>query len=170
MTKLEQEAINEKNDIVNKMQSINISTICENNVPNSSYAPAAIDKEGNYYIYVSELSKHTRNLLINSKVSIMLIEDEVNSKNIFARKRFTINANAKIINRDTKNWDEKIQLLESKFGESIKFLKEMTDFHLFKLVPTDGLLVYGFGRAFNFVGKNLNEIKHLNETGHKKKS
>ena len=170
MTKLEQEAINEKNDIVNKMQSINISTICENSVPNSSYAPAAIDEEGNYYIYVSELSKHTRNLLINSKVSIMLIEDEVNSKNIFARKRFTINANAEIINRDTQNWYEKIQLLESKFGESIKFLKEMTDFHLFKLVPIDGLLVYGFGRAFNFVGKNLDEIKHLNETGHTKKS
>jgi len=170
MTKLEQEAINEKNDIVNKMQSINISTICENNVPNSSYAPAVIDKEGNYYIYVSELSKHTRNLLINSKVSIMLIEDEVNSKNIFARKRFTINANAEIINRDTQNWYEKIQLLESKFGESIRFLKEMTDFHLFKLVPIDGLLVYGFGKAFNFVGKNLDEIKHINETGHKKKS
>tara|TARA_Y100001968_G_C18902848_1_gene501569 strand:+ start:25 stop:537 length:513 start_codon:yes stop_codon:yes gene_type:complete len=170
MTKLEKEAINEKNDIVKKMQSINISTICENSVPNSSYAPAAIDEEGNYYIYVSELSKHTRNLLINSKVSIMLIEDEVTSKNIFARKRFTINANAEIINRDTQNWYEKIQLLESKFGESIKFLKEMTDFHLFKLVPIDGLLVYGFGKAFNFVGKNLEEIKHLNEIGHKKKS
>lgn len=170
MTKIEKEAIKEKNDIINRMQSINISTVCEKNIPNSSYAPAAIDEHGNYYIYVSELSKHTRNLISNSKVSIMLIEDEISSKNIFARKRFTINANAARVDRDTNLWNEKIKLLESKFGESIKFLKEMTDFHLFKLIPKDGLLVYGFGRAFNFVGENLERIKHLNEKGHTKKS
>ena len=167
MTKLEIEALNEKNNIMKNMNSINLSTVCAKNIPNSSYAPSVIDGNGDFYIYVSELSKHTKNLLDNPKVSIMLIEDEVCSENIFARKRFTIDAHANIINRGTDNWVDKIALLELKFGQSIKFLKDMVDFHLFQLVPKKGLLVYGFGRAFNFVGKNLNQIKHLNESGHK---
>ena len=57
--------------------------------------------------------------------------------------------------------------MENKFGETITYLKNMKDFHLFEMKPNTGLLVSGFGKAFNFTGEGLNDIVHLNEKGHK---
>ena len=120
------------------------------------------------YIYISDLSRHTKNLIDTCKVSIMFIEDESMADNIFARKRLTINVDAELIERKTEKWYEKINFLEDNFGETIKYLKEMNDFHLFRLIPKDALLVYGFGKAFRFTGKKLNQLKHLNDEGHKR--
>ena len=163
------EAIKEKERIFSEMDTIILSTTDDKGMPNSSYAPTALDNEGNFYIYISELSKHTQNLLSSNNVSFMIIEDECKSENIFARRRFTINGQSKEVIRDSEEWNNKIRLLENKFKDQINFLKNMTDFHLFKLIPENGLLVHGFGRAFRFVGKGLNQIKHLNDKGHTEK-
>tara|TARA_Y100001970_G_scaffold52986_1_gene67026 strand:- start:4538 stop:5050 length:513 start_codon:yes stop_codon:yes gene_type:complete len=162
-------AIKEKEKIINEMDTVILSTADSNGMPNASYAPTTTDKKGNFYIYISELSKHTQNLLNSNNASLMIIEDESKSNNLFARRRFTMNSKSKEIIRDSSEWNEKIELLENKFKEQIGFLKNMTDFHLFKLTPTDGLLVHGFGKAFRFVGQELNQINHLNDKGHTEK-
>ena len=159
----------EKNKILDNMQTVILSTLDKKNVPNSSYAPAVKDDDNNFYIYISELSKHTNNLLNNPLVSIMIIEDEHGSENIFGRKRFTMDAKAQLVTRDTNDWEDKINMMELKFGESIAYLKNLTDFHLFKITPHAGLLVHGFARAFRYQGKGLNEIVYLNEKGHSEK-
>ena len=166
MDDITKEALSEKDKLMTSMKTIIISTINDDSIPNSSYAPAAIDEDGYFYIYISKLSQHTRNLLKNSMASLMIIEDESKSENIFARKRFTINASAEVIERESSLWFEKIQILESKFGESLTFLKKLTDFHLFKIEPKNGLLVYGFARAFKFKNKKLDQIVHMNDQGH----
>ena len=168
MDKLKIEAFKEKNQMLSNMKSIILSTVDQHGKPNASYAPSVIDENGSFFIYISTLSKHTQNLLNNSKVSMMIIEDETNSENLFARKRFTIKGKSEAIIRDSERWNHKMKLLENKFGESITFLKDLTDFHLFELTPNSGLLVYGFARAFHFTGNDLNTMKHLNEKGHTK--
>ena len=169
MDKILNEAIEEKEKIVKKMKTIILSTTDDKGSPNASYAPSATDEYGNFYIYISSLSKHTKNLLITNIASLMIIEDESDAENLFARKRFTIKSQASTILRDTKEWTEKINLLEQKFPEQIAFLKDLTDFHLFKLKPISGLLVHGFARAFRFKGEGLNELDYLNDKGHTKK-
>ncbi len=163
------EAIEQKNSMVNNMNTIILSTNDKNKNPNASYAPCVVDDEGFYYIYISRLSKHATNLLESSNLSAMIIEDEANSENIFARKRFTMTCYATEIKRDTDEWINKISLMENKFGEAISYLKKLTDFHLFKIKPESGLLVYGFARAFNFYGEKLDQIKFLNDKGHTQK-
>ena len=160
------EAIKQKDSIINNMKTVILSTNNKNGDPNASYAPCVTDEKGFYYIYISRLSKHAINLLENSKLSVMIIEDESNSENIFARKRFTMTCNAVEIKRDTDKWVDKINLMEDKFGEAISYLKKLTDFHLFKIEPENGLLVYGFARAFHFYGQKLDQIKFLNDKGH----
>ena len=81
-----------KNKLFDDMQTITLSTLSKNNEPNSSYAPSIVDSDGNFYIYISSLSKHTLNLIDNPKLSAMIIEDESKAENIFGRKRFTISA------------------------------------------------------------------------------
>tara|TARA_B100000686_G_scaffold311564_1_gene355356 strand:- start:268 stop:777 length:510 start_codon:yes stop_codon:yes gene_type:complete len=169
MDKLLSEAIKEKEKIINEMNTLILSTHDNNGNPNASYAPSAIDKKGNFYIYISSLSEHTKNLLITKKTSFMIIEDESTCENLFARKRFTVKSKVSEITRDSEDWKDKIALLENKFPEQIVFLKDLTDFHLFKLKPISGLLVHGFARAFRFKGNALDELDHLNEKGHTKK-
>ena len=164
------EANKEKDLLFKNMKTIILSTVDKNDKPNASYAPSVIDDKNYFYIYVSMLSKHTTNLIKSNKASIMIIEDEHKSENIFARKRLTMSVNSVLINRDDKKWDSVIALMEKKFGNSITFLKDLTDFNLFKLSPTDGLLVYGFGRAFKYSGTELNKIDFLNDKGHTKQN
>ena len=45
----------------------------------------------------------------------------------------------------------------------------MEDFHLFKITPISGLLVFGFAKAFNLEGPVLVNVVHLNEKGHRPK-
>ena len=164
------EAKNEKDLLLSQMNTIILSTIDKHGLPNASYAPSIVDDDkSTFFVYISKLSKHTRNLLHNNKVSLMIIEDESKSEKIFGRKRFTCTAKATVIKRETPEWENRIKQFENKFGDTINHIKDMTDFTLFKLKAEDGLLVYGFARAFNFSGENLKNINFLNEVGHQTK-
>jgi len=163
---LKKEPIAEKNKILETIETVILSTINKSGHPNASYAPVAVDKENNFFIYISDLSKHTQNILSNNNVSIMLIEDVSNSENVFARKRLTLNVKASLIKRDTKLWNTKINLLEKRFPDAFQYLKNLIDFNLFQLSPKDALLVYGFGKAFKFLGQKLELSNHLNDKGH----
>ena len=70
-----------------KFRSVLMATANEDGVPEASYAPYVIDDAGHYYIYVSELSRHTRNLTQTGRVSLLFIEDEQSAANIFAQTR-----------------------------------------------------------------------------------
>ena len=77
MNDLNQEAMKQKNELLSKMSSIILGTVSKEGLPNSSYAPSVVDSDGSMYIYISDLSKHTSNLIEVSQVSIMIIEDEL---------------------------------------------------------------------------------------------
>ena len=87
----EKNLANEFPDIVlemeNILQKILTNQINEKNEPNASYAPTYIDPQCNFYIYISTLAKHTKNLITNNKISFMVMEE--NSANVFAKKRIT---------------------------------------------------------------------------------
>ena len=162
-------AIIARDKLISNMKTIIISSISKGNNPNASYAPSVIDSNKNFYVYISSLSKHTKNLANNPKASIMIIEDESSSENIFGRKRLTMDTVAHKIKRESEEWANTISIMETKFGETLTFLKNMTDFQMFKLVPQKGLLVHGFARAFRFDGEGLSNISYLNEKGHTQK-
>ena len=164
---LNEQAILEKNNLLKNSKSAILSTINSDKTPNASYAPISTDDNNNFYFYISELSKHTNNLLSNKNISLMLIQDECKSENIFARKRLTINGTAKLIDRKNDDWKNKMRFMELRFKDEIKFLKDMKDFHLFQIKPINGLLVFGFGKAFKFTNSQLSILSHANEKGHK---
>ena len=162
-----QEAIEAKNELIKNCNIILISTINEKNEPNASYAPTYIDPQCNFYIYISTLAKHTKNLITNNKISFMVMEE--NSANVFAKKRITFNGKIKIIDRKSDAFNDLMDEMKNKLGETIDMIKNMQDFHLIKIKPISGLLVHGFARAFIVQGEGLNEIKHLNDIGHSEK-
>lgn len=148
--------------------TLQLATVDENGRPNVSYAPYVQNQDG-YFVLISEIARHARNLQVNPSVSIMMIEDEGDSKQLFARKRLTFDAVASVVERDSKQWNLVIAQMKERFGEIIDGLSQLQDFVLFNLKAEQGLFVKGFGQAYQVSGDDLVDFVHLEE-GHKKVS
>ena len=149
-------------------RTLQLATVDENGRPNVSYAPYVQNQDG-YFVLISEIARHARNLQVNPNVSIMMIEDEDTSKQLFARKRLTFDAVASVLERDTEQWTQVVAQMQGRFGEIIEGLSHLQDFVLFNLKADKGLFVKGFGQAYQVSGDDLVDFVHLEE-GHKKVS
>jgi len=121
-----------------------------------------------FYIYVSELSKHTFKLINTPQASVLFIEPEQEAKHLFARKRATLKTETTHLERGSDDWNDRIDKMEGKFGEIITMLRPLEDFHLFELKPTSAGYVRGFAQAYRLEGDDLSDVKHLSEGGHGK--
>jgi heme utilization protein HutZ len=147
-------------------RTIQLATVDAEGRPNVSYAPYVQNQEG-YFVLISQIARHARNLLENPNVSLMMIEDEDSSKQLFARKRLTFDAVATVVERDTEMWQQVVGQMKERFGEIIDGLSQLEDFVLFNLKAEQGLFVKGFGQAYQVSGDDLVDFVHLQE-GHKK--
>ncbi|USD52061.1 heme utilization protein HutZ [Vibrio sp. SCSIO 43153] len=147
-------------------RTIQLATVDAEGRPNVSYAPFVQNQEG-YFVLISQIARHARNLLENPNVSLMMIEDEDSSKQLFARKRLTFDAVATVVERDTEMWQQVVGQMKDRFGEIIDGLSQLEDFVLFNLKAEQGLFVKGFGQAYQVSGDDLVDFVHLQE-GHKK--
>jgi hypothetical protein len=154
-------------------RTVELATVSPEGIPEASYAPALFADERCFYVYVSELSGHTRNLLETGKASVLVIEDESECENLFARRRATFDCTASEIERDTDPWHALMDRFGEKFGNTMNALRKMADFHLIRLRPHEGRLVLGFGQAYDIVGDRVDELTHvrgINGGGHRKES
>jgi len=111
-----------------------------------SYAPYTRDEES-FYIFVSELAKHTKNLINHPQASILFIQPETEANNLFARQRLTLDCQVREIYKTDSTYQHHLDAMTEKFGEIINLLRTLPDFHLFALTPNRGQFVGGFGQA-----------------------
>ncbi|MEG3219155.1 heme utilization protein HutZ [Vibrio gigantis] len=149
-------------------RTLQLATVDEEGRPNVSYAPF-VQNQGGYFVLISDIARHARNLKANPQVSLMMIEDEESSKQLYARKRLTFDAQASVVERETELWTQVIGQMQDRFGEIIDGLSQLQDFSLFNLKAENGLFVKGFGQAYQVSGDDLVDFVHLQE-GHKKVS
>lgn len=147
MSKIDQ-ARQEYQGFLDPFGSLVLSTANSQGIPNASYAPFVVDESHNFYIYVSGLSTHTQNLQVNPQASVLFIEDEAQSQQIFARRRLTFNCNATFVERESEQWLKIINQFSAKFGDIIKLFRDLPDFRIYQLTPQDGRFVIGFGAAY----------------------
>lgn len=138
--------------LLDKSKSLILASVDAKGGADASYSPFVRDDDGNLYIYVSTLAKHTRNLRSAKAASVMIIEDEQDAASLYARRRLTLDCSVEPIERDSPPFEERMQIFQQRFGEIIDTLAGMKDFHLFRLVPQTGRLVLGFGAAYTVTG------------------
>ena len=141
-------------------KSLIMATVGENDLPNASYAPF-VYHAGGFYIYVSRLSAHTQELIANPTVSILLIEDESEASQIFARTRLSGLCRAEIIDCEVAAFAEILKLFKQRFGTVIDLLQSLPDFVLFRLDAISGRFVTGFGQAYDLVGEHLDRLSPI---------
>ena len=124
----------------------------------------SIQHEGFFYIYPSRLSAHVRSMLKTGQAQFLAIEDEATAQNIWARKRIRFTANIIEINRKNDEFNCLAGLFAARHGPTMDLIRDFTDFHMLKLVPTSGVMVLGFAKAYQLDGPGLDIAEHLRES------
>ncbi len=154
-------------ELIANTKSVIMATVDAEGIPNSSYAPF-VQVDNTFYILVSFMAKHTKNLAEGRPVSVLFIEDESATKQIYARERLTLQSIPTQIERDSEEWNSVVALLKERHGKVVDIISEMTDFILIALHPEKGAYVNGFGSAY-FVDQNLEIVEHRNDVNHQTK-
>jgi putative heme iron utilization protein len=135
-------------ELILSQQTLLLSTVTVEGEPECSYAPYVRDQHGVFYIYVSELAAHTRNMLQKGCASVLFIRPEKEVKNIFARERVVFKCLVNEVQNSDERYDKQLLKMKDKFGETIELLRSLSDFHLLALTPLNGKYIAGFGQAY----------------------
>lgn len=146
--------------LLSHQQSLMLATVNQDGSPLVSYAPYVVDEHKQFYIFISQLAAHTANLQHKGQASLMLIEDEAAAAQLFARQRLTFQCQATPLTRHSLEWNHVIAQYHDRFGPMAELLEALPDFQLFKLSPTSGQLVLGFGQAYELSGAQWNTLTH----------
>ena len=148
-----------------QVKSVMLSTINADGTPHASYAPFVMDNTDQVYLLTSGLSAHTPNLLRTRQASVLIIEDESQTQQVFARQRLTYDCQVTPIARENDRWEPLMAQFEDRFGEIIAMLRQLQDFQLFHLSPQAGRFVMGFGAAYAVDPNNLSQLQEGAITG-----
>ncbi|MFQ6024016.1 MAG: HugZ family protein [Acidiferrobacterales bacterium] len=142
-----------------------MSTVSAEGAPEASYAPFVRMDDDCFYIYVSQLSKHTANIEATRTTSILFIEDERDAQQLFARKRLTFDCRAELIERESEDWKSIMKIFERRFGNIMEMIRPLQDFKLFRIRPQGGIYVKGFAQAYRVSGAKLDSFQHIRTSG-----
>lgn len=147
------------------VQSLMLSTVNADGTPHASYAPFVMDDTYQIYLLTSGLSAHTPNLLRTGQASVLIIEDESQTQQVFARQRLTYDCHVAPIDRQSDRWEPLMAQFEARFGEIIAMLRQLQDFQLFHLSPQAGRFIMGFGASYGVDPNNLSQLQEGAITG-----
>ena len=147
-------------EFVQRFRTAQLATSSAGGIPEASYAPF-VRIGRSFFVYVSELSQHTVNLAENPRASLLLIENEDAARNLFARRRATYQCHCHEVARGSDLFELTMDDFQAQFGDFIGLLRNLGDFHLYRLTPYSGTYVAGFAWAFRFAGDDLDELQHV---------
>ncbi len=138
-----------------------IATVDGQGRPEASHAPFIQDDDGNFYIFISQLAPHTRNLREKPLAGILLLENGNDSPNPFALKRLQYDCEVKFIDRQNKDYSALINRFREHFGRFVDTLNSLGDFQLLMLRPVQGKFVRGFAQTYQLTGERLQRLSHV---------
>jgi len=107
-----------------------------------------------FYIHVSHLAQHTRDMEANPLVSLLLAEIDDGRADPQTLARVTIQCRAELITREDETYASIRELYVTQFPASAQMFS-FADFNLWRLVPEKARFVGGFARAFNLTPVDL---------------
>lgn len=136
--------------------SLVLGTLNEDGRVELSVAPFVPHGDG-FALFLSELAPHTANLGRTQRAEVLLLEDEAQVRQPFARTRVSLTCHATMLDREDAQAQVVFQAMEATFGGIVPLLRSLPDFHLFVLTPSEGRFIAGFGRAFRLEGLRVSE-------------
>ena len=113
-----------------------------------------------FYIHVSKLGKHTRDMESDSRVSLLLTETDDGRTDPQTLARLTIQGMAEILPRTDSHHAQAKHNYLARFPEAEQFFS-LGDFNLWCISPKAGRFVAGFAQAFNILPETLKKVSML---------
>jgi len=111
-------------------------------------APAFENDFSAFYIHVSRLGKHTVDMEQNPHISLLITETDDHRPDPQTLARVSFQGRVEILSRNAAEYARVKDLYLKRFSEAEQ-LFSLGDFNLWRIAPTGGKYVAGFGRAFN---------------------
>lgn len=146
MKQEEREILKECRALLEGARSLVLATADEAGVPLASYAPFIRDEAGNLHLLVSGLARHAANLE-RGRASAMIIQDEAQARQLFARLRLTLDCDVEAVPRGEAA-AQIVERMAERLGGVVELLSALPDFVLYRLRPRQGVFVRGFGKAY----------------------
>jgi heme oxygenase (biliverdin-IX-beta and delta-forming) len=122
--------------------------------PFVSMVPYAVARDGGFVLHVSRLAVHTRDMLDNPDVSLLITESEASGKVPQALARVTVQGRAQMLDRDSEKSADAREVYLSRFPDAAP-LFEFSDFNMFIIEPVSARVIAGFGQAVTITGEEL---------------
>jgi heme iron utilization protein len=113
-----------------------------------------------FYIHVSKLGKHTRDMESDPRVSLLIAETDDQRADPQTLVRVSLQGTAEVLLRDALDYSLIKDMYLKRFPEAEPTFS-LGDFNLWKITPKSGRLVAGFGRAFNLVPAALKKASTI---------
>lgn len=149
-------------DFRKRFDSLVLATLSPESAPEASTAPAIAGGDGEFYVFISALARHTANLRRDPRAGVLLVEPEGETENAFARRRLSYQCRAETIARDSPLFESVLARFGARFGDIVATLKSLPDFELVRLTPVAGTYVRGFGQAWRLGGPGMSDPEHIN--------
>jgi heme iron utilization protein len=107
-----------------------------------------------FLIHVSRLAQHTRDLVADGRVSLMLMQPLDADQDPLALPRLTLQGEAEAIPTDSKAHASAAEAYLARFPQAEMTL-QLGDFSFFQIRPSSGRLVSGFGRALSLDARQI---------------
>ena len=143
--------------LISAQRWLALGTVDQSGIPSVSYVPFA-PVDGAFGIVVSRLAAHTANLLARRPASLLLIDDDAEQPDAYARARFTIGVTAQANAPGSARADAIWSALESRQGATVRTLRALPDFQAISLEPVSGRLVLGFASAHDIGADAIVEL------------
>ena len=117
----------------------------------------ASDDFATYHIHISQLAKHTQNIMANPRVSLMICESVRANINPQTLARLSIIGKASLLSPMSAEYaSAKEQYLEKYSFAKMNF--QLGDFALYEIKLERARYVAGFGKAFTLTTEDMNRI------------
>jgi len=129
--------------------------------PNLAMVAIAVESDFSaFYIHVSTLGKHTRDMQADPRVSLLLTETDDNRPDPQTLARLSLNGTAEMLQRTDPHYPQVRHAYLARFPEAEQ-LFSLGDFNLWRINPKGGRFVAGFAQAFNVVPEVLVRVSAL---------
>lgn len=126
--------------------------------PYVSMVPYAIADDGSgFIIHVSTLAAHTKDMLADARVSVLIAEAEGSAKSPLALARVSVQAMAQQVASASPGLPEFSAAYVARFPDAEQMFG-FADFSIFLIRPVSARFVAGFGEAHSLSGESLAQI------------
>ena len=129
--------------------------------PNLAMVAIAVESDFSaFYIHVSTLGKHTRDMQADPRVSLLITEADDRRPDPQTLARLSLNGTAEVLPRTNPHYPQVKHAYLTRFPEAEQ-LFSLGDFNLWRISPKGGRFVAGFAQAFNVVPEVLVKVSAL---------